>query len=489
MPTRAIRTIVRGLVGRTMQEMKPSAVARRSDGAPRVLPAGVVVSGVAVVCAVGTALVPVVLPSRDVVTMAPMLAADVFATCSAFLIAFLSFGRLAQTSLVRYALLGAAMTVLGGGTLLLAVLPATEGVAVTPSGPCAITALVAALLFAAATCVPRWSLQVRRPVHVAVFATLVLLVVTEVAAHVYVGPRIAGPVSPETFGSSGDWPLPQTQVVGAVLFWVAALGAVRRTGRDGDVLMPWLAVGAVLGGFSRLHFALAGSGSSTWVLVGTAFRLGAYLLLLAGAAQEIRWHWRRSTEVAVLEERRRIARDLHDGLAQELAFIAAQSRIVVMRPPSTDRARLVASSGERALDEARRAIAALTRPLDEPLDVALAQEVEEVAGRFGADVSLALDSGVHVSPESREALLRIAREAVVNAGRHGGARSVSVRLANHDGVMLEVKDDGCGFDVTRSQGVGRLGLTSMRERAEALGGTCSISSTEGVGTTIEVWLP
>jgi signal transduction histidine kinase len=144
--------------------------------------------------------------------------------------------------------------------------------------------------------------------------------------------------------------------------------------------------------------------------------------------------------------------------------------------------------GERALDESRRAIAALTRPVDEPLEVALVQAAEEVAGRVGVQLRIEVGRGAQVSPDEREALIRIVREAITNAGRHGGAENVSVELSNGNGTLLRIVDDGSGFNPRRTR-VGGFGLVSMRERAEALGGRFKLSSNAGEGTRIEVRLP
>jgi signal transduction histidine kinase len=96
---------------------------------------------------------------------------------------------------------------------------------------------------------------------------------------------------------------------------------------------------------------------------------------------------------------------------------------------------------------------------------------------------------VEVSADWRDALLRIAREAVGNAVRHGRARTVSLQLREVDGVWLRVSDDGDGFDLEAPRSSLSYGLTSMRERTESLGGQFNISSVRGAGTTIEVVLP
>jgi signal transduction histidine kinase len=96
--------------------------------------------------------------------------------------------------------------------------------------------------------------------------------------------------------------------------------------------------------------------------------------------------------------------------------------------------------------------------------------------------------GARVSPDEREALIRIVREAITNAGRHGGAKNVSVELTNGHGTHLRIVDDGSGFDPRHTR-VGGFGLVSMRERTEALGGRFRLSSQAGGGTNIEVRLP
>ena len=152
---------------------------------------------------------------------------------------------------------------------------------------------------------------------------------------------------------------------------------------------------ATLAAFAHLNYLFFPSLYSDWVYTGDFLRLGFYLLILVGTGREIQTYWHRLAQVAVLEERRRMARELHDGLAQELAFVVAET---------SGPAR---AAGERALDESRRAIAALTRPVDEPLDVALVQAAEEVARRVGTQLRFAVASDLEASADTREALIRI----------------------------------------------------------------------------------
>jgi signal transduction histidine kinase len=275
------------------------------------------------------------------------------------------------------------------------------------------------------------------------------------------------------------------------VFAAAALAFFRRAERDNDTFMTWLAVAATLRVFAGIDYAISPSLERGWVYTGDVFRLLFYAALIAGAAGEIGRYWQASREAAVLDERRRIARDLHDGLAQELAFIVRRAKLLLDGKARPADAVQITNAAERALDESRRVIATLTRPLDESLDVVLSEAVKGVADRVGATVALALDPGVHVTPDVREALVRIAREAVTNAARHGDAGLVRVELENGMGIKLRIVDDGRGFDTaaaTRQRRRGGFGLVSMSERARAVGGVLHVESKRGAGTTVEVEL-
>jgi signal transduction histidine kinase len=199
----------------------------------------------------------------------------------------------------------------------------------------------------------------------------------------------------------------------------------------------------------------------------------------------------RHVDAAVERERRRIARDIHDSLAQDLAFIAARVRALERDPTASVRLDHLAIAATRALEHSRTTISTLTRPLDEPLDAALARNATEVAARHGGHAKLRLQAGVVVPPATRESLVMILREAVANAMRHGHAGSVDVSLSQQSWLRLRVTDDGRGFDAAaraarRDAG---FGLQSMEERAQALGGGLVVRSAPGAGTTIEVALP
>jgi signal transduction histidine kinase len=276
------------------------------------------------------------------------------------------------------------------------------------------------------------------------------------------------------------------ETIAMAAFVVAAVAFARRQRIESDSFFAFLAAGAMLGAIAQLDYILFASAGGDLVRVGDVFRALSYAVLLVGAAREIGEYWRRLAQTAVLEERRRIARDLHDGVTQELLYIARRATRLAATGDET--AREIQASAERAIGDSRRAIAALTRPLDQPLDEVLTEAVEEVAARYDVRLDLAFDPTVSVDADAREALVRIACEAVSNAARHGRAHVVRLWLSNGDGVHFGVADDGTGFDpdVPSSS---RFGIAIMRERAQAAGGSFRLRSAPGRGTELEVVFP
>lgn len=259
------------------------------------------------------------------------------------------------------------------------------------------------------------------------------------------------------------------QFVITACFALACVAFTRQAQHHADELLVWLGPACALAAFARLNYVLYPSIYSDWVYSGDFLRTGFYLLLLVGAAREIGQYWAAREHEAVAEDRRRLARELHDGVLQELAYIRS------------------VCFGLRAVDPDRagRIIAAC----DEPLGYLLHQAARQVSERQAVVLEIDIDDSVAATPTQRHALVRIAREAVSNAARHGRAPRVSVRLSAHGlGGCLEVHDDGVGFDpdVTRSHVGSGYGLTSMRERAAALPGRLDLGSAPGRGTKVTV---
>jgi signal transduction histidine kinase len=415
------------------------------------------------------------------------------------LAAYLVFGRFRESGQVSDLALVAALALFAFTNLFFSALP--EAVAAASSQKFSTWApmaarISAALVFAFAAFAPARSLQ--RPRAAALkalslsLAALFFIAAIAMVLDDWLPTGIDPSLSPESSTLPhlvGHPAILTVQAFSVVIFAAAAVGFVRRAERTEDDLMTWFAGGAALAAFARLNYFLFPSLYSDWVYTGDFFRLGFYCLLLVGAGREINRYWRRFAEANVLDERRRISRDLHDGLAHELAFIATQARWLAHRRPKLQGLEHLAAAAERALDESRSAIAALTQPLDESLAVTLARAAEDVAGRAGARVRVQVTANVDVPATTREALTRIVREAVTNATRHGKASVVSVVLADNPGIRLRIVDNGIGFDRQLAQRGAGFGLATMAERARAVGGQIDVRSRPGAGTEVEVMLP
>jgi signal transduction histidine kinase len=450
-----------------------------------------------VTAALATALTVIVSLAPDALAYhAPQghVAVETAAALVSLLVAFILAGRFLQTGRAADLMLFVALALIGTANVLFAVVPAASGSGFSRWATWsalggrllgAFLVVLAAFMRDSRVRDPRAAIA---PALVAVAGALTAIGVTAAFLQSSLPLGIDPSMSPESAGLIvGNAGILTVQLIQTFLYAAAAIGFMRRATRTDDRLMVWFAIAAVLYAFAALNYFLFPSLYSEWLYVGDFLRLGFFLVLLVGAAMEIQHYQSELTRAVALEERRRLARELHDGLAQELAFIATQSRFLSRRVNKPADVEQLVVAAERALDESRSAISALTRPLDEPLDAALAQAAEDVAGRVGVRLKLDLAEGVEVPPSTREALVRIVREAVSNTARHGKANVVTVQLLNSDGVRLRVGDDGIGFDPSERDGRG-FGLTSMTERARALGGELSISSTPGAGTQIEVVL-
>jgi signal transduction histidine kinase len=193
---------------------------------------------------------------------------------------------------------------------------------------------------------------------------------------------------------------------------------------------------------------------------------------------------------AGVSERRSVARDVHDGVAQELAFIASRAQGLDCTGRDAMIVAQIRAAALRALMEARLAIEGLRAADDLPLGVLLERALACVQARAAVEVTLEVADDIAVDAERRTALLRILSQAIANATEHGAARHVAVRLCARDGgLSLRIADDGCGFDVASAATARGWGLVGMEERAGALGGTFRVVSRPGHGATVEVMLP
>jgi two-component system, NarL family, sensor histidine kinase LiaS len=200
-------------------------------------------------------------------------------------------------------------------------------------------------------------------------------------------------------------------------------------------------------------------------------------------------------ELSVMEERNRLARDLHDSAKQQ-AF-AASAQLATARAlwrQNSEAAEAHLQEAEVLVDRVRQELTDLIQELRPPtfkgggLAAALHEYALDWGHQNGIRITTQLCSDGELPPESEQTLFRIAQEALANVARHSHANRVLLSLENRaQQVCLTVQDNGCGFDSSLEQfGVG---LCSMRERARIIGGCLSIVSASGSGTTVEVTVP
>lgn len=419
--------------------------------------------------------------------------------CIALLLAYLLAGRLKRTGRWQDLLLVLGLAILGlvGLSMALSVhlLPAEDRSSVGVWLPVELRTAAALLIAAAATVGDRPVSSRRLPwvliaplgaVLVAAVLTVLLRESLPTAVRVSDHPRSDRP------DIQGHAALVAAQALSATCFLYASLRFAHRARHSREAMLTWLGPGCALLGFARVNYLLFPSLYSGWLYTGDLLRTCGYACLLMGAVSEIERFWRSRAELAVSEDRRRLARELHDGVLQELAWIKSEARTLAHdahddAAPAEVTIRSILDASDRALDEARAAVDALGHGPDEPLGYVLHRSARDVAQRYGGKVLVELDDSLQADQSRRHHLARITREAVGNALRHGGATCVHIRLqATPTGGRLLVEDDGLGFDPAAvAEGRG-YGLTSMRARAHALPGTFTLTTAPDRGTRVEV---
>jgi signal transduction histidine kinase len=275
------------------------------------------------------------------------------------------------------------------------------------------------------------------------------------------------------------------RIVTSVLFLGAAIGFSRRSRMTSDRLIGWLGSGCALLAVGDLAYGLFPPVVHSELHFGDVFRLAAVLAFAVGAVAEIHAYWLEIHELARSEARRAVAADLHDGVAQELAFLSARIRECPTAGADAACLAQLRSAADRALAESRRAISALAA--DEPATASsdIESSVRDIARAAGVRLEFDLPP-TSLAWLDRETLIRIVREAVVNAVRHGHPSFVRVAYHEVPYRSLEISDDGVGFDPSAVDATHQFGLTSMRDRARTLGGELTVSSGLGLGTCVEV---
>lgn len=269
------------------------------------------------------------------------------------------------------------------------------------------------------------------------------------------------------------------------LWFVALVGFALRYRRYGRDLDSWMCLAATLAVFADLHLVLTPVVSSDLVLQGDFLRVVAYGVLLVGV-------WRAIGEAefgrAVADERARVARDIHDGLAQYLFAISTQVSMLEGGAPLEQVLPRLKRAATSAQQEARFAVLALSSAGGSArFDSSLRRYVEVLTADGVLEVELDVDPQVRLAPDEQIEVFRIVQEGLGNARRHAGATHVEVSISQRAGRrIVTVSDDGVGFDETAV--LEGQGVANMRSRAEAIDGALTLRSHPGRGTAIEVVL-
>jgi signal transduction histidine kinase len=426
-------------------------------------------------------------------------AVETAAALISLLAAQLVYGRFRRSRDRRDLLLMAALALFAGSNLLFSALPAMANAApdsffawARMAGGVTATSLLAISAFGSERPLQRPAGAVRRLLLSCGIALLAIGVATALAKD-WLPQAVEPGLSPESSSRPriiGHPVVLTLQLVLMALFAAAAVGFARRADRTQDPMITWFAIGAGLGGWARLNYFLFPSLYSEYFYTGDVLRLGFFVALLIGGAMELRLAQRALARDAMLDERRRLAREIHDGIAQDLAYIVQQGDALASRPDAPEGSGDIATAARRALGETRGVIQALVRPLEEPLETALERVARDVAARGGATVQADMEEGVELPAQTSEALLRIVGEAVNNAVRHGEAQTIRLHLRCGPQLRLSIDDDGSGFDpAALGSANGHHGIRGMRERVDALGGELQITSRPGDGATVLVTLP
>jgi signal transduction histidine kinase len=278
----------------------------------------------------------------------------------------------------------------------------------------------------------------------------------------------------------------------ALLAALAVVGASRYAARRVTLPLQTLASAAM---------RIAGGDFAQRISVRSGDEIGRLAEAFNAMATQLQAHEREIQGLATVAERERLAREMHDGLAQALALVRMRLQGLDESVGRGDVPSARAIVGElrdvvgRASQEVRQAIFDLRVMVSQ--DLGLVPTLTEYLHDFSVESGLRVEFATHggefeFAPDAELQLMRILQEALANVRRHARASSVLVRLERAgDAARLTVKDDGCGFDATQpaADARPRFGLATMQERAEAAGGKFRLESRPGRGTTVEATLP
>ncbi len=271
----------------------------------------------------------------------------------------------------------------------------------------------------------------------------------------------------------------------ALLSLAALVGFGVRYRRGAQELDQWLALGMTFLLFAALHFVFTPLVSSSYVTQGDFLRALGYGVMLVGVWQAIR-----AAEFgrAVAEERARVAREIHDGVAQYLFAISTHAAMLESGTRADATLTALKEAAAAAQQEARFAVLALSSASGSaPFDAALRRYVDFLTADGALDVELEVDPATKLAPDEQIEVFRIVQEGLANVRKHAGATRADVRIGERGGRRyVSIRDDGEGFDGAESPA--GQGLKNIRARAASIDGALTLRSRPGRGTAIEVTL-
>ena len=271
----------------------------------------------------------------------------------------------------------------------------------------------------------------------------------------------------------------------ALVQLLAAITFGDRYRRRGEDLDQWLSIVTTLSLFATLSLVFTHDARPALVARGDFLVLFAHAVLLVGL-----WRAIRASEFgrAVAEERARVAREIHDGLAQYLFSVATHASMIEAGAPLDDALPKLRDAVTAAQQEARYAILALSSAAGRaPFDSALRRYVDVLTADGLLEVELEIDHSIELRPDEQIEVFRIVQEGLANARRHSDARHAWVQIGARAGErFVRVRDDGEGFAPEASEA--GQGLRNIRERVGSISGALQLSSAPGHGTSLEIVL-
>jgi signal transduction histidine kinase len=410
---------------------------------------------------------------------------DTAVVLAATIVAILAAVRFKVEGRVLDLLLAAGFFVAGVGTLAFSVLPVLGGSNQgAPEAWAAIgSRVLAATLIALAPLVPAPRIVARKRTLLAGIAALLVGLLAIWLPLRGFGARLSILEVPRDGGRAFELTVATSSL--ALLALVAVIGFAIRYRVRGEDLDSWLALGATLTLFAELHYVLTPDVSSDFVSQGDFLRVLSYGVLLVGVWRAISFA---EFGRAVAEERARVAREIHDGLAQYLFAVSTHASMLEAGAPLEQTLPKLKEAAAAAQQEARFAVLALSSASGTaPFDAALRRYVEFLTADGALEVDVEIDPSILLAPDEQIEVFRIVQEGLANVRKHAGARRADVWIGQRLGRrIVSVRDDGVGFE--GEEAPAGQGLKNMRQRAKTIDGGFVLRSRPGAGTSLEVVL-